>query len=105
MRAVCDTGGTIGMIYQMPFMGPSGKRDVPTIVDHMQHVVDTFGEDYVSLGSDWDGVILPPRDMPTVLELPIIVQRMLDRGWSDTRIQKILGGNFLRVVGHLRGEA
>jgi microsomal dipeptidase-like Zn-dependent dipeptidase len=41
--------------------------------------------------------------MPTVLELPRLVQLMLDRGWSDERIRKILGGNFLRVVAAIRG--
>jgi membrane dipeptidase len=61
------------------------------------------GEDFASLGSDWDGAIVTPRDMPTCLELPRLVQIMLDRGWSETRIQKILGGNFLRTLRHLRG--
>ena len=51
----------------------------------------------------WDGAIIPPRDMPTCLELPRLVQLMLDRGWSAERIRKILGANFLRVVETLRG--
>lgn len=102
IKAVADTGGTIGIIYQMAFIGGSSAKG---IVDHMAHVIDVVGDDFVSLGSDWDGMILPPRDMPTCLELPRIVQLMLDRGWSGERIQKILGGNFLRVLGHLRGEA
>ncbi len=101
IRAVVDTGGTIGIIYQMAFLG---GKPASVIVDHMAHVVEHFGDDFVSLGSDWDGLIFPPRDMPTCLELPRLVQIMLDRGWRAERIQKILGGNFLRVVGHLRGD-
>jgi membrane dipeptidase len=100
IKAVAKTGGTMGVIYQMPFIG---GNSVTNIVDHMEHIVRVVGDDFVSLGSDWDGAILPPRDMPTVLELPKIVQVMLDRGWSADRIQKILGGNYLRCVGHLRG--
>jgi membrane dipeptidase len=73
------------------------------IVDHMQHIIDTVGDDHVSLGSDWDGAIITPRDMPTCLELPKLVQVMLDRNFSTDRIRKILGGNFLRVLRHLRG--
>jgi len=65
--------------------------------------VKTVGEDHASLGSDWDGAILPPRDMPTCLELPKLVQIMLDRKWSEARIRKVLGENFLRVVAELRG--
>lgn len=102
IRAVAATGGTMGIIYQMPFIGGDS---VTNIVDHMSHIIDVVGDDFVSLGSDWDGMILPPRDMPTCLELPKMVQVMLDRRWSAERIGKILGGNFLRAVGHLRGSA
>ena len=102
IRAVAKTGGTIGIMYQWPFLGaPTAAR----VVDHMEHVVKVAGDDFISLGSDWDGFILPPRDMPTCIELPKLVQIMLDRGWRPDRIQKALGGNFLRVLGHLRGAA
>ncbi len=106
LRAIADTGGTIGIIYQPSFLGdPFLAGSAQTIVDHLAHIVDTVGEDHASLGSDWDGAISTPRDMQTCLELPRMVQMMLDRGWSDTRIAKILGGNFLRAVGALRGES
>ncbi len=104
LRAIADTGGTIGVMYQSSFLGDAswgGKAEA--IVDHLAHIVKTVGEDHASLGSDWDGAIVPPRDMATVLELPRLVQLMLDRGWSSDRVQKILGDNFLRVVGDLRG--
>ncbi len=100
VKAIADSGGTIGIIYQWPFLGGAEARRV---VDHMEHVVKVVGDDHVSLGSDWDGMILPPRDMATCLELPKLVQLMLDRGWSPERVRKILGANFLRVLGHLRG--
>ena len=74
-----------------------------TIVDHLAHIVEVVGDDFASLGSDWDGAIVPPRDLPTCLELPRLVECMLGRGWSSERIQKILGGNFLRALATLRG--
>jgi membrane dipeptidase len=104
LRAVADTGGTIGVIYQSNFLGEpywGGRADA--IVRHLAHIVDTVGEDHASLGSDWDGAIITPRDMPTCLELPRLVDLMLRRGWSSERIAKILGGNFLRAVAALRG--
>jgi len=104
LRAVADLGGTVGVMYQSSFLGDDywgGKAS--SIVDHLAHIVATVGEDHASLGSDWDGAICPPRDMPTCLELPRLVQLMLARGWSDTRIRKVLGENFLRVVRDLRG--
>ncbi|MEW6268735.1 MAG: membrane dipeptidase [Thermodesulfobacteriota bacterium] len=104
LRAVADGGGTIGIMYHAPFLGdPWAGGRAETIVRHLAHVVDTVGEDHASLGSDWDGAINPPRDMPTVLELPRLVDLMLRRGWSPERIGKVLGGNFLRVVEAVRG--
>ncbi|MCS6900756.1 MAG: membrane dipeptidase [Myxococcales bacterium] len=102
--AVAELGGTIGIMYQSSFLGdsPLGGR-LASIVDHMAHVIRLVGDDHVSLGSDWDGAILPPRDLPTCLELPRIVEEMLRRGWSTERIQKVLGGNALRTIEALRG--
>lgn len=102
LRAVAERGGTVGIMYQASFLGRP-PVSCERIVDHLAHVVATVGEDHASLGSDWDGAISPPRDLPTCLELPRLVDRMLRRGWSDARIRKILGGNFLRVVEALRG--
>ncbi len=104
LRAVADTGGTIGVMYQSSFLDGSvlGCR-AEAIVRHLEHIVQVVGEDHASLGSDWDGAITPPLDMPTCLELPRLVQLMLDRGWPEPRIQKVLGQNFLRVVALLRG--
>jgi membrane dipeptidase len=102
--AVADTGGTIGVMYQASFLGRGAAgRHATRIVDHLEHIVRTVGDDHASLGSDWDGAISPPRDLPTCLELPRLVQLMLDRGWSDVRIRKILGQSFLRTLGALRG--
>ena len=101
IRAIEKTGGTIGIIYQWPFLG--AEAAAVHIVEHMEHIIKVAGDDVISLGSDWDGMILPPRDMPTCLELPKLVQIMLDRGWKAESIHKALGANFLRVLGHIRG--
>jgi membrane dipeptidase len=103
LRAVADTGGTIGVIFHSGFLEKSWRRcSSASVIRHLEHVVATVGEDHASLGSDFDGAITPPVDLPTCLELPRLVQRMLDRGWTQTRIRKVLGENFLRVVAALR---
>ena len=104
LRAIAETGGTVGVMYQSSFLGDAwwgGRSDA--VVRHLEHIVDTIGEDHASLGSDWDGAIVPPRDLRSPLELPRLVEKMLLRGFGPERITKILGGNFLRVVGALRG--
>jgi membrane dipeptidase len=103
LRAVARAGGVAAIMYQCGFLGKSywgGPAEL--IVDHLAHIVSTIGDDYAALGSDWDGSIITPHDMRTCLELPRLVQLMLNRGWSGERIQKILGGNFLRALAALR---
>ena len=104
LRAVAKTGGVVGIMYHAPFLGdrPWAGR-VETVVRHLEHVRDVAGEDTPALGSDWDGAILTPRDMPTCLELPRLVHTMLARGWSNEAIRKALGANFLRALREMRG--
>jgi membrane dipeptidase len=104
IRAVARSGGVVGIMYHAPFLGdrPWGGR-VETIARHLEHVVKVGGEDVAALGSDWDGSIITPRDMPTCLELPRLVAALMKRGLTDNVIQKILGRNFLRVVREVRG--
>jgi membrane dipeptidase len=104
LRAIAQSGGTIGVMYQSSFLGdPINGGRAESIVRHLEHIVETVGEDFASLGSDWDGAIVPPRDLPTCLELPRLCELMLKRGWSPERVQKILGGNVLRAIALLRG--
>jgi len=106
LRAVADTGGTVGVMYHAPFLGRGSEGlHASRIVDHIEHVVKTVGDDHASLGSDWDGAITTPRDMPTCLELPRLVELMLQRGMREDTVRKVLGANFLRALRHLRGGA
>ncbi len=103
IRAIADRGGVVGVIFHCYFLdGSLLGSTADAVVDHLAHVVALVGEDHAALGSDWDGMIVTPRDMPTVLELAVLVQRMLDRGLGPATIQKVLGGNYLRVLGQLR---
>lgn len=105
IRAVAETGGTVGIIFNPSFLAPVFYTCLSArIVDHMEHVINVVGDDFVSLGSDFDGAITLPRDMIDVTEMPRLVQEMLYRGWSSERIAKILGGNYLRVVRMIHGE-
>lgn len=106
IRKVADTGGTLGVIYQSGFLENHIFRGrAERIVDHMEHIIRVSSEDHVSLGSDWDGMIIAPVEMRTCLELPRIVELMLARKWTPVRIEKVLGGNYLRALRQLRGDA
>lgn len=103
IRAIAATGGVVGIMYHSGFLEDRAMDGrAAAVVRHVAHVIDAGGEDTAALGSDWDGMIITPRDMPTVAELPVITQRMLEQGWSTERITKVLGANYLRVVRHMR---
>jgi membrane dipeptidase len=71
---------------------------VSRIVDHIDHVVKLVGIDHVGIGSDFDGVQAVPADLKSVADLPNLTKELLKRGYSQADIDKILGGNMLRVM-------
>jgi membrane dipeptidase len=71
---------------------------VARIVDHIDHIVKLVGIDHVGIGSDFDGVQAVPADLKSVADLPNLTRELLRRGYSESDIDKILGGNMLRVM-------
>src|SRR5437660_9248409 len=71
---------------------------VSRIVDHIDHVVKLVGIDHVGIGSDFDGVQAVPTDLKSVADFPNLTKEFLKRGYSESDIDKILGGNMLRVM-------
>jgi len=67
------------------------------IVEHIDHAVKVAGADHVGLGSDFDGATMP-IGMEDASKLPKITDALLKKGYSDADIEKILGGNILRVM-------
>jgi membrane dipeptidase len=66
-------------------------------IDHIVHAAEVAGVDHVGIGSDFDGVPALPEGLQTAASLPRVTARLLDRGMSEADVEKILGGNFLRV--------
>ena len=77
---------------------PYPYASVSDVLDHIDHVVALTGIDHVGLGSDYDGVgDSLPDGLKDVSEYPNLVAGLLQRGYSDEDIEKILGGNIMRV--------
>jgi membrane dipeptidase len=77
---------------------PTPMCSVEKVVDHIDHIVQTAGIDYVGLGSDFEGVPLLPDYLKDVSFFPYVTQSLLNRGYKEESIHKILGGNFVRVL-------
>jgi membrane dipeptidase len=76
---------------------PVPKCSVEKVVDHIEYIARTAGIDHVGLGSDFDGISCQPEHLEDVSCFPYITQILVNRGYKQDAIHKILGGNFLRV--------
>lgn len=68
------------------------------IVDHIDHAVSLVGVEHVGLGSDFDGIDVTPEGMENASCFPLIFRELSRRGYSDSDISMIAGGNFLRIL-------
>ena len=68
------------------------------LIDHIEYIIKLVGVDYVGLGSDFDGINTTPQQLDDVTSYPLITKALVDKGYSKKDINKILGGNFLRVL-------
>ncbi len=67
------------------------------LIDHIDHIVQLIGVDHVGLGSDFDGIESAPKELNDVSDIPLVTKALLERGYSKKDVEKILGGNFIRV--------
>ena len=92
IRGIARTGGVIGIGYWDTAVCGTEMRYVTAA---MRYVMNLVGDDFIALGSDFDGATAPGFDTS---RLPSLTQQMLNDGFSEQSIGKILGGNALRVL-------
>lgn len=85
------------LVREYVAQGKLPKVDWTKIIDHIDHAVKLVGADHVGLGSDFDGADMP-YGMEDASHLPQITNALLEKGYSEGDITKILGGNTLRVM-------
>ena len=68
------------------------------VIEHIEYVIKLVGVDYVGIGSDFDGIAVPPQQLDDVTSYPLITKALLEKGYSKKDINKILGENILRVL-------
>lgn len=74
------------------------RPGVKEVVDHIDHAVKIGGIDHVGIGTDFDGIEVPPSGLEDVSRLGLVFDEMSKRGYSCDEIEKVAGGNFLRVL-------
>lgn len=92
VRGIAKTGGVIGIGYWDAAICSTKPADVAKAIAYVR---DLVGIDHVGLGSDFDGAVTTGFDASRVAA---ITQALLDRGFSDDDIRKVMGGNVVRVL-------
>jgi membrane dipeptidase len=99
LKLIADTGGVVGVIFMNYWLMPhETKRGLNFITHTLNHFVKVAGIDHVAIGSDFDGFTDPPDDLRDASEFPKLTQRLLAEGYRSGEIEKLWGGNVLRVL-------
>ena len=130
MRAVVERGGFVGVATYPPFLPWGDETTVDQCIDVFEYVIDVAGEDAVGIGTDFTQdqevsffewlrsdkghgrLLVPgkprvprlPIGLATIKEFPNLTAAMARRGWSESRIRKVLGENWLRFLGEVWGK-
>ena len=97
MRRLADHGGVMQVTLYNGFLAKEGEATILDAIDHLEHAISVMGIDHVGLGTDFDGDggIRGLRDSSELLQF---TRQLLTRRYAENDIQKIWGGNFLRVM-------
>jgi len=79
------------------FAARIGRAPFDSLVAHFDHVIKVAGIDHVGIGTDFDGIPVPPEGIDSAADLPKITAALMARGYTAEDMKKLLGGNLLRV--------
>ncbi|MGF1737417.1 dipeptidase [Photobacterium satsumensis] len=128
LKFIADHGGFIGVTMFAPFLKNGIKSTIKDYVEAIDYIVNIAGEDCVGIGTDFTqghdqaffewlthdkgyarrltrfGEIINPKGIRTIGEFPNLTQALLEHGWPERRVQKVMGENWVRVLKEVWGE-
>lgn len=100
--AVLDASGdstlAVASVRTWARLNPMPRPDLAVVADLIDHVGAIAGADHVGIGSDLDGIDVPPIGLEDVSTFPALIAELLRRGWSDEDAKKVIGLNVLRAL-------
>lgn len=97
INEVKKSGGVVGVNLYTQFINNGLKADISELVRHIEHICEVAGEDTVGIGADFDGMASLPEPINGIQDLHLLFNELAKLNYPDRVIEKIAGGNFLRV--------
>ena len=125
LREIAEANGFVGVTMFMPFLRRGADATIDDYLEAIEYVIDLIGEDKVGIGTDFTqgysteffdwithdkgryrrltdfGKVVNPEGIRTIGEFPNLTAAMQRAGWSESRIRKVMGENWLRVFGEV----
>jgi membrane dipeptidase len=77
---------------------PSPPVTVADVADHVERVREVAGVDHIGIGGDFDGSSVMPAGLEDVTGYPLLIDELIERGWSIGELAALTRGNILRVM-------
>ena len=81
------------------------RPGVKEIVDHIDHAVELAGINHVGIGSDYDGILVPPAGLENVSKIGLVFDEMRRRGYDAEQVEKVAGKNLLEVMKRVKQKS
>ncbi|MFV0489837.1 MAG: dipeptidase [Vibrio fluvialis] len=128
LKFIADHGGFVGVTMFAPFLKNGIHSSIEDYVEAIDYIFNLVGEDQIGIGTDFTqghgqpffewlthdkgyarrltnfGEIINPEGIRTLGEFPNLTDALLRHGFSETQVRKIMGENWLRVLGDVWGE-
>jgi membrane dipeptidase len=99
LRLVAKSGGMVGVITWDALLSARRGAALDEMVDSIVHGALIAGPEHIGIGTDFDGWVHSARGIREARHYPALTQRLAERGFSESELRGILGGNYLRVLG------
>lgn len=104
LRDIAECGGVVQITLYPGFLRTQGEATVMDAVRHLEHAIDIAGIDHVGIGTDFDGDG-GVRGMADASEMTNFTRILMERSFSERDIEKIWGGNWIRVMTQAQAAA
>ncbi len=100
-KEIIGRGGLVGVTFNPKMLAAEGRANLEHVFIHVDTLVQNFGPDGVGMGSDFCGFKEATEGLEDITKVPQLMDMMLDHGYGEEAVEKIMGLNWLRLYENL----